>query len=189
MRVRDALKRYKESGAEKAPTGDRNAWRSPSAPVNEAASIIRSLTPAQASAPLPEKKKVIFVCLGNACRSQMAEAFAVRYGSDILEVASAGLNPAAAVPDLTRAVMKDKGISLDGHFSKGTEVFQKIQWDLVINMSGRHLVSLQTDKTVSWKIDDPMGQRQIVHERVRDEIENLVMRLILELRAQAKRPS
>lgn len=171
MRVREALKRHEASTASE----EKHAWRVTPRPV------AKSPDP-------PVKKKVLFVCIGNACRSQMAEAFASRYGSDIADVASAGIAPANSVPDLTKAVMKDKGISLDGQFSKGFEVFQKAQWDIVVNISGRELPPfVQAERFVDWKIDDPMGQRQVVHERVRDEIENLVMRLILELRTKSKR--
>ena len=133
------------------------------------------------------KKRVLFVCIGNACRSQMAEGFAKRYGSDAAEVSSAGLSPASFIPELTKAVMMDKNISLEGQSPKGIEVFPKVQWDVVVNISGLPLPHLQAGRIVEWKIQDPMGQRQLVHERVRDEIENLVMRLILELRVQSKR--
>ena len=142
------------------------------------------------TAPPPDtttKKRVLFVCIGNACRSQMAEAFARRYGSDAAEVSSAGLSPASSIPELTKAVMMDKNISLDGQSPKGIEVFPRVQWDVVINMSAQPLPQLQAARIVEWKIQDPMGQRQVVHEKVRDEIENLVMRLILDLRVQAKR--
>ena len=47
---------------------------------------------------MSEPKRVLFVCIGNACRSQMAEAFARAYGSDVLVASSAGLFPAKAVP-------------------------------------------------------------------------------------------
>ncbi|HEY3741247.1 MAG TPA: hypothetical protein VGL53_15460 [Bryobacteraceae bacterium] len=135
------------------------------------------------------KKRVLFVCIGNACRSQMAEAFAKRYGSDAAEISSAGLSPAASIPELTRAVMKDKNIPLTGHAPKGIEVFVKARWDLIVNISGQPLPHLQTGRVVEWKIQDPMGMRQAVHEKVRDEIESLVMRLILELRGPARRTS
>ena len=133
------------------------------------------------------RKRVLFVCIGNACRSQMAEAFARRYGSDAAEISSAGLSPASSIPELTRAVMMDKNIMLDGQSPKGIEVFPKVQWDVVVNISGQPLPQIQAAKLIEWKIQDPIGQRQIVHERVRDEIENLVMRLILDLRNAAKR--
>jgi arsenate reductase (thioredoxin) len=178
MRVRDAMKKRAEGVTE-----EKHAWRS-------AKNATPVPPPVKQMEPVPvQKKKVLFVCIGNACRSQMAEAFATRYGSDILDVSSVGLAPANGLPDLTKAVMKDKGISLDTQFSKGFEMFPQWQWDVVVNMSDRKLpYSLQSERVIDWKVEDPMGQRQIVHERVRDEIENLVMRLILELRTPPKRP-
>ena len=133
------------------------------------------------------KRRVLFVCIGNACRSQMAEGFARRYGSDAAEFSSAGLSPASSIPELTNAVMMDKNISLNGQTPKGIEAFPRAQWDVVINMSAQPLPQLQAARIVEWKIQDPMGLRQVVHEKVRDEIENLVMRLILDLRLQSKR--
>jgi arsenate reductase len=134
------------------------------------------------------KKQVLFVCIGNACRSQMAEGFAKRYGSDVADISSAGLSPGVGIPDLTKAVMKSKNISVEDQSPKGIEVFPKVHWDVVVNISGQPLPHLHAERVIQWKIQDPMGQRQAVHEKVRDEIENLVMRLILELRAQSKRP-
>ena len=139
-------------------------------------------------APAPTgKKRVLFICIGNACRSQMAEAFAKRYGSDAAEAASCGLSPAGSIPELTKAVMLDKNIAMDGHMPKGIEMMSKAPWDVVVNISGNPLPAMQAGRVVEWKIQDPMGQRQHVHERVRDEIENLVMRLILDLRNQSRR--
>ena len=48
------------------------------------------------------KKRVLFVCIGNSCRSQMAEAFARAYGADIMEVQSAGVSPAPYIAPLTK---------------------------------------------------------------------------------------
>ena len=65
------------------------------------------------------KKRVLFVCIGNACRSQMAEAFARAYGSDILTVRSAGLAPAARCPAAHPADAHRKKHSLRRTVSQG----------------------------------------------------------------------
>jgi arsenate reductase len=168
MRVSKALARHEATKA--TSTNQPIARQAPPTPRQEAT-----------------KKNVLFVCIGNACRSQMAEAFARRYGSDVIAVSSAGLSPATTIPDLTKAVMLDKNITLDEQFPKGIEIVPNQRWDVVVNISGHTLPALDAEHIVEWKIQDPMGQRQAVHEKVRDEIENLVMRLILELRTQAKR--
>src|SRR5579859_5964873 len=79
----------------------------------------------------PSKKRVLFVCIGNACRSQMAEAFARTYGSDILIAHSAGLAPAGAMPPLTRQTLSEKQISTDGQFPKNLESFVGQPFDVV----------------------------------------------------------
>ena len=61
-------------------------------------------------------KRVLFLCIGNSCRSQMAEGFARKYGADVMEVGSAGLAPAAIVQPETHQVMNQKNINIDDQF-------------------------------------------------------------------------
>ena len=70
-------------------------------------------------------KRVLFVCLGNSCRSQMAEAFAHAYGSDVIIPASAGFTPASRLaPDTIRA-MAAKNLDLENHFQKASSTSAK----------------------------------------------------------------
>jgi arsenate reductase len=132
---------------------------------------------------MKSKKRVLFVCIGNACRSQMAEAFAKAYGSDTLVVKSAGVAPAMALPPLTRQTLSEKKISCLGQFPKPVEAFTMEKFDLVINMSGERLPpSLMSSRVVEWKVRDPIGESEDVYRDVATQIEALVMRLILELR-------
>src|SRR5271156_244497 len=62
----------------------------------------RPAPPSQGVSPAPEKKRVLFVCIGNSCRSQMAEAFARAYGSDVMVAQSAGLSPATTISAVTK---------------------------------------------------------------------------------------
>ncbi len=87
------------------------------------------------------KKPILFVCIGNACRSQMAEAFARAYGSDILTAHSAGLAPASGVPSLTRQTLSEKNIASEGQFPKDLESFAGKSFDVVVNLSGEPLPS------------------------------------------------
>lgn len=132
------------------------------------------------------RTKVLFVCIGNACRSQMAEAFARAYGADVIEASSAGVSPAANIPDITRRVMDGKGLNLEGQYPKDL-LSAAGGVDMIVNMSGVPLRGLPVPAIREWKVEDPIGKKDAVHERVRDEIENLVMNLILELR-QRKTP-
>ena len=129
------------------------------------------------------KKRVLFVCIGNACRSQMAEAFARAYGSDILIAKSAGLAPAGALPPLTRQTLSEKQISTDGQFPKNLESFVGQPFDVVVNLSGQSLpAAFGAARLIEWSVRDPIGENQSVYRAVAGQIESLVMRLILELR-------
>jgi arsenate reductase (thioredoxin) len=133
------------------------------------------------------KKSVLFLCIGNSCRSQMAEGFGRRYGSDVMECASAGLAPASIVQTMTRKVMEAKNINIDDQFPKNLEQVPLSRFDLVVNMSGRQLPTRLPIPVREWKVEDPIGQSEEVYLEVRDQIENLVMQLILELRREAKK--
>jgi arsenate reductase len=130
------------------------------------------------------KKKVLFVCIGNACRSQVAEAFARAYGSDIIEAQSAGVSPAPMIAEQTRQVLAERNLQIGAQFPKGLEIIRHEPFDMVVNMSGIP-VKLPGARMVEWNVPDPMGQRDVVHRTVAAQLEGLVMRLILELRAEA----
>jgi arsenate reductase (thioredoxin) len=131
---------------------------------------------------LKEPKKVLFVCIGNSCRSQMAEAFARAYGSDVLVAASAGLTPAGQVAPDTERAMREKNINLSDHFPKHMRQFGRVHFDLIVNMSGAELGPVPGDRIVQWGVDDPICESYQRHCEIRDEIERLVMNLVLELR-------
>lgn len=126
--------------------------------------------------------KVLFVCIGNACRSQMAEAFARSYGSDVLEAESAGLSPASMIPEVTRKVMLEKGIQMEDQYPKDVLEIKLHDVDLVVNISGVALRGLPITRSRDWKVKDPVGQKESFHRQIRDEVEKLIMGLILEVR-------
>jgi arsenate reductase len=136
----------------------------------------------------PPLKHVLFVCLGNSCRSQMAEGFARAYGEDVLVAASAGLTPAIRVADDTMRAMLEKGIDLRDHFPKSIRHLGRAQFDVVINMSGFDLPDSVGASIRSWDIPDPVYLKFDEHCEVRDAIEHLVMTLILELRREQNLP-
>jgi arsenate reductase len=133
-------------------------------------------------------KRVLFVCIGNSCRSQMAEAFARAYGSDVLVPASAGLAPASRVAPDTIEAMNDKGFDLRDHFPKAIRHLGRVEFDLVINMSGEPLPDTVRCEVRAWDVEDPVCLSYEEHCAVRDEIEKLVMTLILELRKDQAQP-
>ena len=131
----------------------------------------------------PALKRVLFVCIGNACRSQMAEGFARTYGGDVMIPASAGLAPASAVaPDTIRA-MDEKNIDLRDHFPKSLRQLGRADFDLVINMTGVFLPKEFKGRIVDWEVADPVFMEYTEHCEIRNAIEALVMKLVLELRA------
>jgi len=134
-------------------------------------------------------KHVLFVCLGNSCRSQMAEAFARAYGGDVLVAASAGLTPAMSVAEDTMRAMLEKGLDLRDHFPKSIRHLGRAQFDIVINMSGFDLPDSVGTSIRSWDIPDPVYLKFDEHCEVRDAIERLVMTLILELRREQALPT
>lgn len=133
-------------------------------------------------------KRVLFVCIGNACRSQMAEAFARAYGSDVVVAASAGLAPGVDIPPDTHRAMKEKNIDLRDHFPKALHYLGRAEFDLVVNMSG---VTLPVDTGCpvrTWEVKDPYTLPYPRHCEVRDRIERLVMELVMELRQDGREP-
>ena len=131
------------------------------------------------------KTKVLFVCIGNSCRSQMAEAFARSYGADVVVAASAGVAPASIVAPDTFKAMQEKNISLRDHFPKHFRQLGRARFDLIVNMSGEDLIAPPGDRVVAWDVADPVRMNYEKHCEVRDEIERRVMNLVLDLRRQA----
>jgi arsenate reductase len=141
-------------------------------------------------APLPAgaaKKRVLFVCIGNSCRSQMAEAFARVYGRDVMDPHSAGLAPATIIAPLTQQVLLERNVAIDGQFPKGLDMMARVPFDIVVNMSGTSVV-LPGARLIEWPVADPMGQKDEVYRAVAARIEGLVMRLIIELRGTVAVP-
>lgn len=143
--------------------------------------------PTGAHVPQP-KPRVLFVCIGNSCRSQMAEAFARLYGNDVLIAASAGLAPAFTVaPDTLRA-MAEKDLDLRDHFPKSIRQLGRSRFDIVINLSGAPLPPDLDAQIVEWDVADPVDMDYEEHCEVRDYIERLVMNFVLELRREQQTP-
>jgi arsenate reductase len=135
-----------------------------------------------------QQRRVLFVCVGNACRSQMAEAFARAYGADVMIPASAGLGPANQVmPDTIRAML-EKNLDVRDHFPKDLRHMLRLHFDLVVNLSGLPLPDSDAP-TREWDVADPVSMSYEDHCVVRDEIERLVMDLILELRREGSAPN
>jgi len=115
----------------------------------------------------------------------MAEAFARRYGSDVMIAASAGLAPAFMVAEDTVRAMDEKNIDIRDHFPKGLKQLGRANFDLFVNMSGYELPEEIETPVRNWDVPDPVDEDYETHCKIRDEIETRVMGLILELRKRA----
>ena len=134
-------------------------------------------------APKKTRKKVLFVCIGNSCRSQMAEALARHLASDVMEPASAGISPLGHISDSTRKVLLERGVKMGHQFSKGLREADPDHAHLVVNMTGMPGKGLFPGAdVVDWEVDDPFGEDLATYRRACDEIEALVNDLAVKLR-------
>lgn len=133
--------------------------------------------------------RVLFVCIGNSCRSQMAEAFARAYAAGEVEPYSAGLAAANTIAAPTRKVMLERNIDLGEQFPKDIRFVRPELMDIVVNLSGLPLPAGDWKEVRDWNIPDPVGKPERFHREIRDRIETLVMELLLELRARAANPA
>jgi arsenate reductase (thioredoxin) len=138
--------------------------------------------PAPKSSAARGRKKVLFVCMGNCVRSQMAEAIARHIASDIIIAESAGVNPLGFIDKTVCTVLTESKISFEGQSSKGLHSHKLGKPDLVINMSGVSGQKLFAElEFEDWAIRDPFGEDVPAHREVfRDilgRIEDLAARL------------
>jgi arsenate reductase len=125
-------------------------------------------------------KKVLFVCVENAGRSQMAEAFANKYGKDKFIVSSAGNKPSERVNPVVVEVMKEKSIDISTNVPK-LLTFQMVQdSDMIVTMgcNDQGICPGPFFKpTVDWKLEDPKGKPIDEVRKIRDEIEKHIQEL------------
>jgi protein-tyrosine-phosphatase len=129
-------------------------------------------------------KKVLFVCVGNASRSQMAEAFANHYGRGKIIASSAGTNPATEIDPNAVEVMKEKGIDISGRKPKPIDFNEVSTADVIVTMGcGAEGFCPATflERVRDWNLDDPKGKPIEFVRKIRDEIEEKVKALIEEL--------
>ena len=135
------------------------------------------------------KLKILFLCTGNSCRSQMAEGFAKHFKNDVVEAYSAGVEPSVVNP-LTTAVMKEVGIDISDQSSKHVDEFKDIEFDYVITLCDHAREScplfLGKTKKVHKGFDDPLvlardasteEERLNHYRRVRDEVRDYILSL------------
>jgi protein-tyrosine-phosphatase len=125
------------------------------------------------------KPQVLFICLGNSCRSIMAEALARHYFGDAIAAASAGLNPLGFIASETLVVLAEAGVDTTGLRSKGLEEFTLEHCRLLVNLSDYSLTSRipppLRDRVLHRPVLDPYGCGLEVYRQARQAIERLII--------------
>lgn len=125
---------------------------------------------------------VLFLCVHNAGRSQMAAAFTQYHGAGRVQVLSGGSDPAATVNPAAAAVMHEKGIDITENTPLKWTMDDLERADVIITMGcGDTCPVLPGKRYVDWPLDDPAGQDATTVRRIRDEIEQRVQALLNEL--------
>ncbi|MGB2669631.1 MAG: low molecular weight phosphatase family protein [Candidatus Acidiferrum sp.] len=130
------------------------------------------------------RTKVLFVCLGNACRSPMAEAIASRLAEDVIEPSSAGLTPLGRVEPLTIETLVRNGYPAAGLESKPIQFEALRGAGIIVNMSGRPKEIAFDDpaQVEDWLVEDPYGADAELYQRIFEDIERRVAKLADRLR-------
>jgi len=127
-------------------------------------------------------KRVLFVCVENSNRSQMAEAFARIHGAGKVEAYSAGSRPSGRVNPKAISAMRELDYDLSAHASKGLEEFNGQPFDVAVTMGcGDECPLVDARARVDWQIPDPREMTPEEFRNVRDLIATKVQELILSL--------
>ena len=134
------------------------------------------------------KKRVLFLCTHNSCRSQMAEGLLRDLAGDKFDVYSAGVNP-TSVNSLAKKVMKEIGIDISGQQSKSVDEFLDKGFDYVITVCDNARQTCPffpgNHELLHWNIEDPAAtqgsdeERLMVFRKVRDQIRENIRQLIV----------
>ena len=123
--------------------------------------------------------KLLFVCIENSCRSQMAEAFARMHGGTGTDAYSAGSRPSGVVNSRATASMREVGYDLSTHDSKGLDAIPEGPYDAVVTMGcGDACPWVPARQHIDWEIPDPKDMGPDEFRAVRAEIERRVRALL-----------
>jgi arsenate reductase (thioredoxin) len=138
---------------------------------------------------MSEKKSVLFVCIENSCRSQMAEAFAHLYARDLIQAFSAGSRPSGQINQKAVSAMAELGYNLGSHSSKSLSEIPQVKYDYVITMGcGDECPFIPAEIHEDWDLPDPktlpLEEFRQVRDRIGERVKELVARI--EVRNHAK---
>ena len=127
-------------------------------------------------------RRLLFVCVENSCRSQMAEAFARMEGGEGVEAFSAGSRASGIVNPGAVRTMAEVGYDLSGHRSKTPADLPAATWDVVVSMGcGDACPALPAARREDWDVPDPKALDEAGFRAVRDEIRDRVRALLASL--------
>jgi len=127
-------------------------------------------------------KNILFICIENACRSQMAEAFANIHGQEIIRAYSIGSNPSGKVNDKTILSMKELSYDLITHYSKSFDDISDVVFDTIVTIGcGDACPGIKARQRIKWNVPDPKNLGTKEFSNVRDLIEEKVKILISEI--------
>ncbi len=131
---------------------------------------------------MPAVPEVLFVCVHNAGRSQMAAGLLAHYGGDSVVVRSTGSDPGAAVNPAVVEAMGEIGLDLSREFPKPLTNSAVEASDVVVTMGcGDACPVFPGKRYLDWQLDDPAGKDLATVRRIRDEIDVLVRGLLADL--------
>jgi len=127
------------------------------------------------------------VCIGNSCRSQIAEALVRHMAADVIEPSSAGTAALGSIASSTVQVLAERGIRVDGQYSKQLRAEDGQAADLIINMTGQPgtlLFPEEAAKVEDWKVPDPYWADLELQRQVRENIAARIAQVAERLRQQ-----
>ena len=128
------------------------------------------------------KKKVLFVCVENSNRSQMAEAFARMHGGEKIEAFSAGSHPSGEINPQAIEAMRERGYDLTTHRSKSLQEIPDIEFNFIATMGcGDECPFVRAKKRKDWTIPDPRDLPPEEFRAVRDQLEKQVVAILKDL--------
>ena len=128
--------------------------------------------------------RILFVCIGNSCRSPMAEAWARHLGAGAVEASSAGLFPAPIIQPETIQVLAERGVPLEPRSPQSIHEVDGAAVDLIVNMAPSPVKLLLRGfrgREVPWPVRDPIGKSLDVYRGVCEQIEQRVTALLAQL--------
>ena len=127
-------------------------------------------------------KYLLFVCVENSNRSQMAQAFATIYGKDKVIAYSSGSRPSGKINPKAIAAMQELGYDLSSHQSKSLDEIPKVQYEYAISMGcGDECPLVDAKNREDWQLPDPGNMESEEFNKVRDEIKHKVIWLLKQI--------